>query len=299
MTIEELKTGIENNTLKEIRFIFKLEDYSSEFIVDQYIDYIAKERNLERKRISDLKEIGSSGFIVDNNLYVYKTDKLDGVEVPNNCIIICNKTKDKDAILIPKLEPWQFVEYLQNKVPGMDKADLDWLMTQYETTDSRVTQINYFRLDNDLDKVAIFDPAVQSQIFDWLYKHGEYDTISNLTVFDLTNALIRKDRKTALEVLKVFPYIDSAPHVWILSILVKGIRNIIGIQTGINTTPESLGISDKQFYAVKKRNCGYYTLDKLIKIYEMLTNLEYQYKFGGLTQENLADYIVVKMLEGD
>lgn len=85
----------------------------------------------------------------------------------------------------------------------------------------------------------------------------------------------------------------------LLSILVRGIRNIIGIQTGINTTPESLGISDKQFYAVKKRNCGYYTLDKLIKIYEMLTNLEYQYKFGGLTQENLADYIVVKMLEED
>lgn len=297
MTIEELKEKLENNTLDKISFIFRLKDYSSEFIVKQYINYIAENKGLEIKYISDLNEIGSSGFIVDDNLYIYKVDKIDEIEVPNNCIIICDKTKIKESILIPKLEPWQFVEYLQTKVPGMNKVDLDWLMTQYETTDSRVTQINYFRLDNDMDKIAIFDPSVQSQVFDWLYKQGEYDTISNLTVFDLTNALIRKDRKTALEVLKVFEFIDSAPHVWILSILVKGIRNIIGIQTGINPTPETLGISDKQFYAIRKKNCGYYSLESLIKIYEMLTNLEYMYKFGGLTQENLADYIVCKMME--
>lgn len=297
MTIEELKEGIENNTLDKISFIFKLEDYSSEFIVKQYINYIAESKGLEIKYISSLEEIGSSGFITDDNLYIYKVDKIDEIEVPNNCIIICDKTKIKDSILIPKLETWQFVEYLQAKVPGMNKVDLDWLMTQYETTDSRVTQINYFRLDNDMDKIAIFDPSVQSQLFDWLYKNGEYDTISNLTVFDLTNALIRKDRKTALAVLKVFDYIDSSPHVWILSILVKGIRNIIGIQTGINPTPEMLGISDKQFYAISKKNCGYYSLESLIEIYEMLTNLEYMYKFGGLTQENLADYIICKMME--
>ena len=259
MTIEELKEGIENNTLDKISFIFKLEDYSSEFIVKQYINYIAESKGLEIKYISSLEEVGSSGFITDDNLYIYKVDKIDEIEVPNNCIIICDKTKIKDSILIPKLETWQFVEYLQAKVPGMNKVDLDWLMTQYETTDSRVTQINYFRLDNDMDKIAIFDPSVQSQLFDWLYKNGEYDTISNLTVFDLTNALIRKDKKTALEVLKVFDYIDSQPHVWILSILVKGIRNIIGIQTGINPTPEMLGISDKQFYAISKKNCGYYS----------------------------------------
>ena len=275
--------------------IWQLEDYSSSVIAKQYYHKIAEFKNLNIKLINDFSEIGSEGFIEDDNLYIYKTDKLDNFTQHNNLIIICNKTNYKDKIKIPKLEPWQFVDYLQYKLPGMNKSDLEWLITQYEVTDSRVKEIKYERLENDLDKIAIFEPALQDSIFNELYTSGEYNTISNLTIFDLTEALIKRDSKLALEVIKVFDYIDSQPHVWLLSILLNNFRNIIGVQIG-NNKAEELGISDKQLWVVKKYNCGYYDTKQLYNIYKILTNAEWLYKFGGISMDLLSDYLICQIL---
>ena len=186
-------------------------------------------------------------------------------------------------------------DYLKEKLPGMNPSDIEWLLTQYETTYDRVTEINYNRLMNDLDKVGIFPPSMQSGVFNSLYEAGEYSTISNLTIFDLTSALVHRNSAEALQVLKVFDYIDSQPHVWLLSILLNNFKNIIGIQLG-NLTAEELEISDKQYYVVKKFNCGNYTRDELVKIYDILTRGEYLYKFGGLSTDLLADYLICNIL---
>lgn len=298
MEITELKKKIEDNDLGDNFFVFQLQDESSSYISNQYINQIAENLNLEKKFIDDVKDIPTdTGFIEDTNLYIIKTDSVPTDVTPSkNCIYVCNKTKYKEAVKFPKLEQWQFVEYINSKAPGIGKTDLEWLITKYETTNSRVKTTNYFRLENDIDKIAIFDEEDQAKVFDELYSSGEYDTVSNLTIFDLSNGLLRKDIATCYEVLKVFDYIDSKPHVWLLSILLNSIRKVIFIQEGKNVTAESLGISDKQFYVIKKLNIGYYSLDKLIRIYETLTDIENKYKFGGLTQEQLADYIVCKIL---
>ena len=295
MEIKELKEQIENKTLPNDFMIWQLEDYSSWIIAKQYYHKIAEFKGLTIKMIEDFKEIGTEGFFEDLNLYIYKVDKLENFESHDNLIIICNKTSYKDKVKIPKLEPWQFIDYLQYKLPGMNKSDLEWLITQYEVLDSRVKEIKYERLENDLDKIAIFEPSLQDSVFNELYTNGEYNTISNLTAFDLSEALIKKDAKLALEVLKVFDYIDSKPHVWILSILLNNFRNIIGVQVG-NNKAEELGISDKQLWVVKKYNCGYYNTKQLYDIYKMLTNAEYMYKFGGLDMDWLADYLCCKIL---
>ena len=295
MDIKELKESIENKTLLDDCMIWVLEDYSSEVIARQYIHKIAEFKNLTVKPIEKFTEIGDTGFVADDNLYIYKTDKLENFDKHDNLIILCKKTTYKDVIKIPKLEPWQFVDYLQAKLPGMNKADLEWLITQYEVLDSRVKEIKYGRLENDLDKIAIFDPSLQDSVFNELYTSGEYNTISNLTVFDLSEALIKRDSKLALEVMKVFDYIDSQPHVWILSILLNNFRNIIGVQVG-KESAESLGISDKQRWVVNKYNTGFYTTKELYDIYKMLTNAEYMYKFGGLDMNMLSDYLIVKIL---
>ena len=296
MTAKELKENISLNLLDDSFMVWINEDSSAEFISWQYIYQIAKSKKLSIKVIDKISDIQPAGFLEDKNLYIYCVDKLEEFEPHDHLIILCKKSNYKDAVKIPKIETWQFVDYLKGIVPGMNKSDIEWLLTQYEYTYSRVTAVNYFRLKNDLDKIAIFDESVQNNLFNTLYNSGEYSTVSNLTIFDLSTAIMRKDYALALQVLKVFDYIDSKPDVWLLSILLTNFKNVIDIQLNPKATAESLGMSDKQFYVVKKYNCGFYSQEELIKIYDMLTNMEYLYKFGGLSTSQLTDYMVCKIL---
>lgn len=295
MKIEDLKAAIENNTVDRFQ-IWKLTDYTSEVISEQYYKKIAELNNLTITIISDISEIKpAEGFAEDEHLYVFKTEKLGEFKRCDNLIIICNKTDYSDITIIPSLQNWQFLDYLRYKLPGVSKGDLEWLLTQYEQTIDRDKKMNFLMLENDLDKIAIFNKPIQQDIFNFLYDSGEFAHASNLTMFDLTNALVKKSLPEALQVLKVLDYIDGAPHVWLLSILISNFRNILAIQSG-NATAEQLGISDKQYYFIKKNNCGVYSNKQLTDIYEMLANAEYMYKFGGLSMSSLSDYIICRVL---
>lgn len=307
MEIKELKSLIETNSLSDDQMIWKISDHdvwglttdeSCWFIAKQYIEKIAKNKKLDIKYINSFDEVTEDSLIPSNNLYIYKTDELKDFTKIKNSIIICNKTSSRDAIIFPKLESWQFIDYIKTIVPGISSTDLDWLATQYNFTYSRETWMRYFMFYNDMLKISIFPEDQQQEIFNYLYKNGEYSTISNLTIFDLSNAILRKDKKLALEVLRVFPYIDSKPDLWLLSILLNNFKRVIDIQLNPLLSASELGISDKQYYAIKKNNVGVYSNKELIKIYKMLTNIEYKFKFEGLSSNQVVDYIVLKILGG-
>lgn len=296
MDIRELKMAIETKSLSDDQLILKLENESSWFIVKQYIDKIAYYKGLDIKYIDSFDEIATQGFFEDSSLYIYKVDELKEFNNVKNSIIVCNKT-NKDCINIPGLEHWQFIDYMVTLVPGVQKSDLEWLITQYETTYGRDTKTNYFRLKNDLDKISIFPESIQSQVFNLLYDSGDFSTTSNLTIFDLSNALMKKDFRTIVEVLKVRDYIDfNDPPVWLLSILLNSFRNVINIQFRPDAKAEELGMKENQWWAVKKNNIGYYPDSNLIKIYKLLTKTEYSYKFEGLPAADLVDYLIIKVL---
>lgn len=305
MDIKELKRRIETNTLSDDQMIWKISDHnvwglmtdeSSWFIARQYIEKIAENKNLVVKYISSFDEVVTESLIGDNSLYIYKVEELKDYEVVKNSIIICNKTSVKDVVEFPKLEDWQFIDYIKTLVPGINISDLEWLATQYNFSYSRETWMRYFMFYNDMLKISIFPQEEQQEIFNHLYNSGEYSTISNLTIFDLSNAILRKDKKLALEVLKVFPYIDSKPDLWLLSILLNNFRRVIDIQLNPFLSASELGLSDKQFYAIKKNNIGVYSNKELISIYQMLTEMEYKFKFEGLSSNQIVDYMVVKLL---
>lgn len=296
--IMTLKVNIEckNKEILEYINIWVMSDDSSRFIAKQYINKIREAFNLNIKYIDNLKNFQDTGFVEDDNLYIYEVDKLEEFIGHDNLIVICNKCNNKLSIKFPKLEKWQFEDYLYFKLPGMNKGDIKWLLKLYEVTYDRSTQVNFERLDKDTDKISIFNVDEQSKVFDSLYSNGEYNTISNLTLFDLSDALIKRDRNLALKVLKVFDYIDSRPPMLLLSIILNNFRNILCVQSNPNAKAADLGISDKQLFVIKKYNTGHYSIPQLVNIVEFLTSMEYKYKFGGLDQKYISDYIICKIL---
>lgn len=202
--------------------------------------------------------------------------------------MICEESKNKDAVVFPKLERWQVIDYVAPKLPGIPESYLEALITQYT--------INYARFISDMEKISIFKLDEQLSILEQTVKDGCYDTLSDATVFDLTGALVKKDIKKINEVLKVKPYIDLTPmHFW--TIMLNNFKNVIRVQLDPRATAQSLGISDKQLWVIKKYNCGFYSQEQLIKIYKMLCSIENKFKFGELEVEDIIDYIVCKVLE--
>ena len=286
--IKELKELIENKNYKGQFLVFKLLDSNSGIIAAQYIDRISRDNNLVEQYIDSINDIIESPFIEDNNLYIIHTDKFTFEKDHINTIVICNETNYPNYYEMPKLEDWQISDYVKfNIVKGCNQDDIDWLLTQYNG--------NYIKFLNDINKVGIFNKEEQQKILNEFINDGLFSDNTSLNIWDLSNGLIKKDINLVKEVLKLLEFIDIEP-IGLLTINYKNFKNIMSIQLNDKCKAEDLGISDKQFYVIKKYNCGFYKNEQLKNIFELLTNLEYMYKYYGLQQNELVSYMICKIL---
>ena len=284
MDIKSLKTKIENNDLDDSFMLWKCPP-GSELVVSQYLRKIAENKHLVLKYIDSIDEIVGDSFLKDINLYVFRAKKYNEKYNNNNLIVICEETKNTDAIVFPKLEAWQVVYFAKSFLPGVNIEMLNELIKGYS---------EYQLFISDMEKLAIFDEEDQNYLVDDLFDQLSITPV--LTVFDLSNALLRHDIKLAREVLKVKDRIDLTP-MHLLTILLNNVKKVLDIQLGGNNVRASdLGISDKQFFVIKKYNCGIYSNAKLISIYETLLDIENKFKFKELEICDIINYIVCKIL---
>lgn len=284
MDIKSLKAKIENNDLDDSFMLWKCPP-GSELVVSQYLKKIAENKHLVLKYIDSIDEIVGDSFLKDINLYVFLSKKYNEKYNNNNLIVICEETKNTDAIVFPKLETWQVVDFAKSFLPGVNIEMLNELIKGYS---------EYQLFISDMEKLAIFDEEDQNYLVDDLF--DQLSITPALTVFDLSNALLRHDIKLAREVLKVKDRIDLTP-MHLLTILLNNVKKVLDIQLGGNNIKASdLGISDKQFFVIKKYNCGIYSNAKLISIYETLLDIENKFKFKELEVCDIIDYIVCKIL---
>lgn len=282
--IKVLKKQIELQDVPSTFMVWVMENEYSEIIAKQYLDEICKIRNLEVKRVDSLDEIPDESFIEDNNLYVIKVDKWESDMTHDNCVVICNKG---DGIKFPKLEDWMLVDLALAKLPGINRQDIEWLITIYNG--------NYWRFLNDIDKLSVFDKGSQNIMFNQMIDDHQYDSLSSITIWDLSNSILKKDLKTVKEVLRVIEYVDIDP-LGLAKVLLNNFRNILNIQLNPMCKAKDVNMSDKQFFVVKKYNIGYYNRDQLIHIMRVLTNVEYMFKYGELPLSMLIDYLICEIL---
>lgn len=288
MDIKSLKQAIEEKTLSNDLLIFKYSD--SKFLCDQYVDEIAKIKNLKKLNIDSLEELESNDSFFDNTvdpyLYIYTTDELFEIDSTlNNVIVLCkkvNKNISTDYIEFPNVQKWQIEEFLKMRMPGLKEDQILWLC--------EICNYNFYRLDNECKKIEIFNPQTQSIIFNQMNIDNSFSDLNTLTIFNLSNAIMQKDFNTILSIISNLKNIDIEAT-GLVTILLRQFKTSIEVFCN-NKWNDSLSCSEKQFKYLKY-NSSKYTWNQLINIYEFLLNIDYRLKNGELTLKEKSDHLTV------
>ena len=307
--IRELKNKIENNTLDDAILIFKYNKVDFEFLCEHYVNEIAKVKKLEKIYISSLDELvgntNSDGdfFTAENiktpYLYIYKTDTLlslgEYYDV-KNLIIVCGKvSKDIkiDYIDFPAVQNWQIEDFVKMRAPGLNDDMVKWLCN--------ICKYDFYRLDNELKKIEIFDKKLQPIIFNQMSDEGVFSDLNTLNIMSLTNAIMQKDLFTINTILSDLKNIDIEAT-GLCTLLLRQFKCNIEVEGNRAWNPDLL-CTEKQFNYLKRNHAKYSTI-QMYNIYEFLTSLDMRLKSGELqfkadnrpNNNSFADYIVANVL---
>lgn len=293
MNIIELKNKIEDKTLDDSFLVLQYSDVS--FIARQYVEEISNFKNRPIVYVDSLDSIAESIFGDDGMLYVMNTDK---ITTPikssslNNKIIIC-KSIDENVLVdlkehvieIPKLQQWQIRAYASKNLPGLSNEEVNWLCD--------ITK-DIYRLSNEVDKIKIFNKKEQSSIFRLLNEEDSYSDLNSNTIFNFTNAITKRNIKAVKNILETIETMD-VESMGVMSILYKSFKNIINVQMNLNATHESVGMSQKQFNAIRY-NLGKYTNGELVRIFDTITSIDSALKGGNLPETKIIEYLLINIL---
>lgn len=303
MDILTLKTCLEENKQLEPFYIFVNTEDS--FLSNQYVREIAVKNNLKLTFVEDINSLlpdkndifGCDVTIDTSCLYVHNVDKFeyDNLDIKDikNLIIITNKI-DKEyeslfesfIVTMPKLEEWQIKDYVYSIAEGVKEQKLDWLM--------KICNNNIYRLDNEVSKIALFNLKERDGFFDLLVEEDAYSDLSNFIIFDLTNALLKKDRAKVCSILQELENIDVEP-IGLATVMFNNFRNMLLVQLTPNATAEKLGMKSNQFYAISK-SCGAYNRNQIIDAFQLSARVDFLLKTGQLPADKIIDYIILKLL---
>ena len=298
LNLNEVKTALENNKDIDQFLIFYYED-TTDYIPVQYAKALARIRNSEILYVNELDEINSSPDPFSepiSNLYVYKTDSLERIPakyLQNNLIIITpkllkdvEKEYDEYILRIPKLEEWQIVDYIKTVSPGLTQDEMEWLVRTYKS--------NMYRVELEVDKLKPFSESARQYIFEDFYVDHVFETLSEYGIFDFTNAIQGKDLQTISNILSDINHIDIEPT-GLITLLCANFKKLIKVWLNKNPTPENTGLKSNQIWAINKLSRTY-TKEQLVKVFELVSDMERRLKTGEMPEELIIDYLTVKIL---
>lgn len=304
MTIQELKQQIESGSVTDDLIIFK--DTESGFISSQYVNAISKIRgvpiefmNSPEDMATDLSNIFIDAStenkprlgVVKSEVYVWGVNNVTPLK---GLILIVSKFADKSTekalepyiVNVPKIEPWMIRDYVHSTVTGVDAKTLDYILN--------ICGTNYLRLQQELDKILLFEEMERKYFVPALLQDGALDDLSTYNIFNFTNAITARNIDSIRSIYSELNRVD-VNEFGLLTILLKNFRNMIMVQTSSNPTPENTGLDSKTLYAIKKLPRAY-TPEQLVKIYTLLLDIDRQIKTGELPVEVVIDYMIVKIL---
>lgn len=290
MNLDEIKNRIENAQTISLPIVFVSD---IDFVAKQYIERM-NINFIYTQSVDDVTERADL-FSIDNDVvYVYCCDELDFV--PNeNVIIICKKIvksiiEKVNYVVIPKLEDWMIEDYAYSRLDGIDKTDIKWLID--------ICKHDIYRLKQEIDKVCIFPLKDRGYLFSKFKQDGVFADMSDKTVFSLSNALQNKNIDEVYGVYKDLQYASQSMDIepfGLYTIVYNMFVKLIKVWLSANPTEQTVGLSNKQIYAINKLP-RVYNKQQLVRIFEILCDIDLKIKTGQFSVEILMDYIVITAL---
>ena len=281
MKIEELKEMLENRKKVKLPIIFIYKG-SGRLVCEQYIDEICSIYNKPKRYIDHLQTLSMFESVDNIDIQIYVTDELK--EIPeDNTIVLCKKSniKEVDSVNFDELENWQVMGYMKGVCTGLKEQQVEWVVNTCKDKN---------RLFNDIDKLRLFTPTNQPLVFDELFNDGYWEDLTNLNIFNLTNAIQKRDYKTIGEILSNIKNIDIEPT-GLLTILYNNFKDMIEVKMGVNAS-----FSKEKKYKAVKYNSQFWSRTQLVKCFDFLTLIDYKLKQGEIPHDNLVDYIITNIL---
>lgn len=245
MEWEQLKKNILNKNLPNL-VILTGDDY----LVNAYLEQIRN--NFTTKTLNNIQNYFDTIQSKTNNIdtvYILKNDATikENVNIWNytykNIVIVFDKL-DKKTKFYKAFEPnIVYFDALDNKLlkgliknrVNVNDTDIEWLM--------QVCNYDVFRCLNDADKIKIFKSDEHQYIFNELKKDGLIGVIDNLNSFELSNAIINRNKYVSLQLLNKLKKDEIIGQ---LALIYNSLRNTLIVQCA-NTYTSDLKMSEKQY----------------------------------------------------
>lgn len=280
--LEEFKAKVINNEVNDQPLIFTYSD--TPYLCKQYATEIAKNRKLKINRIDNLNVASNDDSFFDmdvSDLFIYEVDKLKET-IPSdikNIIIICKELISElpaniEHIDFPKLVKWQIEDYVKMRLPGLQDIQVKWLC--------EITSYNIFRLDQECKKIEIFPEMSQKDLFDQLNHDNAYSDLNTYSIYEFTNAIMKKDYEMVKNILKELDYVDIE-GTGLITIFKKQLKALIKIKANPYASADTLGISSGQYNALKFGCLKSYSEKQLILMYKFISSLYKDLMAGKFT----------------
>ena len=188
------------------------------------------------------------------------------------------------AVTFDSLDDWQIEDYILNKCPGLSRQEASWL--------NQAANKDLYRIDSELDKIALFEPEKQLMVFNSL--RFEQDT--DLVIFgpyDVVNAIVAQDKAKIAEYFRHQKVISEEPVSLSVGLL-KNFKKIMFVKY-TNAKPEEIGISAGQYNYIKRNNN--LTKNYLVNAINFLSDIDLRVRSGkiAIRYDSLLDYILLKL----
>ena len=196
---------------------------------------------------------------------------------------------DKQTVVMPDVESWQICDYILSKSEGLNIETAQWFAGLYNN--------DLYRIDAELTKLSVFSESEQLSLMQEFKKVNIFEELPQVTIFNISNALVTRRVEDLASVYKYKNLLvkPTEGEMGFISLLFKTFKNLIMVKTSRNPTPEALGMSDKQIYAIKRLPMVY-SQSQLFKIFDIVSDADRQGKSGEIDPKYIVDYLLIKIL---